>query len=118
MDCRPPPGASRRPPPFRQGHRIWKKPRRSKVLGAERIERAQQLFAFRFWSVPDPILWRGSSHHVPHCPKPRKGLQNFHMRWPCPLGGGLGWGVQACLGARSPPPCPCPTRGGGRQRRT
>ena len=76
------------PSPGGQGYRIWKLCLRRGLSRTVRAESSQQAFALRFRSVLDPILLCWSERHAPTLAKPRMGLENFHMRYPCPGGGG------------------------------
>src|SRR5262245_14153264 len=94
-----------------QGNRIWKKWVRWSFRRAECLERAQQPFAFRFWSVLDPIPLPRTGNQRPSWPKQRKRLQKLHMRYPCACGGGVGRG--RIEGFVLPSLCPSPASGGG-----
>src|ERR1700730_6589875 len=75
------------PPPQAQGYRIWKLCLRRGLSRTVRAESSQQAFALRFRSVLDPILLCWAERHAPTLAKPRMGLENFHMRYPCPQAG-------------------------------
>jgi hypothetical protein len=75
-----------------EGNRIWKKSMRNTPRRAKSVERTQQPFAFRFWSVPDPIPLPTVVGHARCRLKPQTRLENFHMRFPCLVGEGQGGG--------------------------